>query len=194
MRYFIRLHQQVREQEKELHRLKKENDLPEEASAFFAVSRLKSAKRKTANQRVISPFDAMRESLAESKYNDTCRHIRMYQTLALKQPGDIDIPDGHTVYHVMEELRISHPPGRKPNGITKADREARKSDDLLKRDFKAEEPPVRYMTDITEIKARNGKLYISAVFDKENRYTSQIYRDAIMRYKTEQEQRRRKMP
>ena len=43
--------------------------------------------------------------------------------------------------------------------------EARKSEDLLKRDFKAEEPLAKCVTDITEIKARDGKLYVSAVFD-----------------------------
>ena len=42
----IRLRQQVKELEKENHRLKKENDFLEEARAFFAVSRLKSAKTK----------------------------------------------------------------------------------------------------------------------------------------------------
>ena len=42
----LKLRQQVKELEKENRRLKKENDFLEEASAFFAASRLKSAKRK----------------------------------------------------------------------------------------------------------------------------------------------------
>ena len=42
----IQLRQQVKEQEKEIRRLKKENDFLEEANAFFAASRLKSAKTK----------------------------------------------------------------------------------------------------------------------------------------------------
>ena len=42
----IRLRQQVKQLEKENRRLKKENDFLEEASAFFAASRLKSAKTK----------------------------------------------------------------------------------------------------------------------------------------------------
>ena len=42
----IQLRQQVKVQEKEILRLKKENDFLEEASAFFATSRLKSAKTK----------------------------------------------------------------------------------------------------------------------------------------------------
>ena len=42
----IRLRQQIKEQEKEIRRLKKENEFLEEASAFFAANRLKSAKTK----------------------------------------------------------------------------------------------------------------------------------------------------
>lgn len=42
----IQLRQQVKVQEIEIRRLKKENDFLEEASAFFAASRLKSAKTK----------------------------------------------------------------------------------------------------------------------------------------------------
>lgn len=34
-----------------------------------------------------------------------------------------------------------------------------KSENLLKRDFKSEKTLVKYVTDITEIKARDGKLY-----------------------------------
>ncbi len=43
---FILLRQQGKEQEKEIRRLKKENDFLEEASTFFAASCLKSAKMK----------------------------------------------------------------------------------------------------------------------------------------------------
>ena len=42
----IRLRQKLKEQEKENRRLKKENEFLEEASAFFAASRLKLAKTK----------------------------------------------------------------------------------------------------------------------------------------------------
>ena len=68
-----------------------------------------------------------------------------------------------TVYRVMKQIGLSHRPKRKPNGLTKADREAMKSDDLLKRDFHADAPLEKCVTDITEIKASNGKLYISAL-------------------------------
>ena len=42
----LQLRRQVKEQEKEIRRLKKENDFLKEASAFFAASRLRSAKAK----------------------------------------------------------------------------------------------------------------------------------------------------
>lgn len=109
--------------------------------------------------------DAMRAIAAEDECNDAYGRIRMYQALLLKQPEGLRIPGERTVYRVMEEIGLSHRPKRKPNGITKADREAHKSDDLLKRDFTSAEPLKKCVTDITEIKAKDGKLYVSAIFD-----------------------------
>ena len=109
--------------------------------------------------------DAMREIHDEDVCNDTYGRKRMYQALLLKQPEGVAIPSERTVYRVMKEIGLVHHPKRKPNGITKADREARKSDDLLKRDFSADKPLEKCVTDITELKAKDGKLYISAIFD-----------------------------
>ena len=109
--------------------------------------------------------DAMREIVAEDECDDTYGRIRMYQALLLKQPEGIHIPGERTVYRVMEEIGLSHRPKHRPNGITKAGREARKSDDLLKRDFTSEEPLKKCITDITGLKAKDGKLCVSAIFD-----------------------------
>ena len=109
--------------------------------------------------------EVMREIVAEDTCNDPYGRTRMRQALELKAPEGVDIPSERTVYRVMESLGLSHHPKRKPNGITKADQEARKSDDLLKRDFSAEKPLEKCVTDITEIKAKDGKLYVSAIFD-----------------------------
>ena len=109
--------------------------------------------------------DAMQEINAEDVCNDTYGRVRMYQALMLKQPEGVHIPSERTVYRVMEEIGLSHRPKRNPKGITKADREARKSDDLLKRDFISDQPLTKCVTDITEIKAKDGKLYVSAIFD-----------------------------
>ncbi len=109
--------------------------------------------------------DAMRAIVAEDVCNGTYGRIRMYQALLLKQPEGIRIPGGRTVCRVMEEIGLGHRPKRRPNGITKADRQARKSDNLLKRDFTSAEPFKKCVTGITEIKAKDGKLYVSAIFD-----------------------------
>lgn len=109
--------------------------------------------------------DAMLEIVAEDTCNDTYGRTRMRQALELKAPEGVHIPSERTVYRVMEGLGLSHRPKRKPNGITKEDREAMKSDDLLKRDFSAEKPLEKCVTDITEVKAKDGKLYVSAIFD-----------------------------
>lgn len=107
----------------------------------------------------------MRAIVTEDECNDTYGRIRMYQALLLKQPEGVRILGERTVYRVMEEIDLSHRPKRRPNGITKADREARKSDDLLERDFTSAEPLKKCVTDITESKAKDGKLYVSAIFD-----------------------------
>ena len=84
--------------------------------------------------------DAMMDICQEDECNDTYGRIRMYQALQLKHPHGVHIPSERTVYRLMEEIGLSHNPKRKPNGITKADKEAQKSDDLIKCDFTAEKP------------------------------------------------------
>ena len=106
----------------------------------------------------------MMEIIAEDEWNDTYGRERMHKALTLKYP-EADIPSESTVYRVMRDIGITHKPNRKPNGITKSDKEARKSDDLLKRDFCSDKPCEKCVTDITEIKSKNGKLYVSAIFD-----------------------------
>lgn len=108
--------------------------------------------------------DLMWEILKEDECNDTYGRYRMWEALKLRYPDKL-IPGERTVYRIMEEIGICHRPRRKPNGITKADKAARKSDDLIKRDFKADKPLEKCVTDITEIKCSDGKLYTSAIFD-----------------------------
>ena len=108
---------------------------------------------------------AIKEIIEEDEYNDTYGRIRMYPALKLKQPKGVKIPCRATVRKVMKENHLTVPTRRKPNGITKADREAQKSDNKIKRNFTADKPFAKGVTDITEIPAKNGKLYVSAIFD-----------------------------
>ena len=104
----------------------------------------------------------------EDKYNDCYGRKRMYMALIQKKDAgeiNIDIPCEATVREVMEKIGLIHKPNRRPNSITKADREVRKSEDLLKRNFSADKPPEKAMTDISELKAKDGKIYVSAIFD-----------------------------
>ena len=100
--------------------------------------------------------EKMRTILSEDECSDTYGRCRMYEALKLKYPED-DIPSERTVYRIMDEIGISHRSKRKPGGITKADKHARKSDDLLKRDFYSEKPLTKCVTDITEIPAKDCK-------------------------------------
>ena len=91
----------------------------------------------------------------------------MFEAIKLRHKNDskFRIPSQRTIYRIMKILGFNHRPRRNPRGITKADRKAQKSDDLLKRDFYSEKPLEKCITDISEIKARDGKLYVSVIFD-----------------------------
>ena len=77
--------------------------------------------------------DVMMQIHAEDECNDTYGRIRMYQALKSKQPEGIRIPSERTVYRIMEEIGLSHRPNHKPNGITKANRQAQMSELLYGR-------------------------------------------------------------
>ena len=109
--------------------------------------------------------DAVKEIVNEDECNDAYGRIRMYQALLLKQPEGAHIPSERTAYRVMDQTGLSRRPKRKPDGPAKADREAMKSGGLLKRDFHSDVPLEKCITDITEIPASSGKLYVSAIFD-----------------------------
>jgi transposase InsO family protein len=79
------------------------------------------------------------------------------------------LPDGKKVsygkgYRLCREYGLLTK-RRNPKGITKADPKAQSSEDLVRRDFIADAPNEKLLTDITEMACRNGKLYLCAVLD-----------------------------
>jgi putative transposase len=69
---------------------------------------------------------------------------------------------------VADSMRRQGLQGRKPKrtrGLTKQDRAAPKFPDLVKRDFSAAAPNVKWCGDITEIPTSEGKLYQATVID-----------------------------
>lgn len=101
----------------------------------------------------------------EDLCNDTYGRVRMRQALEIRQIGYSKIPSERTIYRIMEKIGISHCPKRKANGITRTDRKTQRSEDLFKRDFSSDAPLKKCVTGITEIKSKDGKLYVSAIFD-----------------------------
>ena len=89
--------------------------------------------------------------------------IRMYEALTNKYPNE-KIPCEHTINKIMQKAHINNYL-RKPKGITEVDSNAKPAENLLKRNFKADKPYEKCVTDITEIYAKDWKLYTSGVFD-----------------------------
>ena len=85
-----------------------------------------------------------------------------------------------TVYRTMSEMGILHR-RRRPHGITKATTEIQEQENLIKRDFKAEKPLKKLLSDITEIQCYDGKLYVSAVLDCFNGEILSIAMDSNMK-------------
>ena len=69
-----------------------------------------------------------------------------------------------TVYRAMSEGGYLHKRGVS-HGTTKADTEVQEQENLLKQDFRSDEPLKKFLTDITEVSCRDGKLYVSPVMD-----------------------------
>ena len=104
----------------------------------------------------------MKEILSEDEENENYGIVRMYQ--ALKFRFDIKLSQS-TVARVMRENGMIQPKRRSPQGLTKADKEAQKSDNLLNQNFEAEAPNEKWVTDITQLPTAEGTLYISGIFD-----------------------------
>ena len=73
--------------------------------------------------------ELINDVIAEDECNDTYGRRRIYEALKLKYPNE-KIPSESTVYRVMKQIGAAHPKSRKPNSLTKADREAQKSDEV----------------------------------------------------------------
>jgi transposase InsO family protein len=100
--------------------------------------------------------------LDEDPENENYGIVRMYEALKFKHKIT---QYQSTVARVMRENDLVHNKKRSPNGLTKADKEAQKSDDLVQRNFKADSPNEKWVTDITQVATADGKLYISGIFD-----------------------------
>ena len=67
-------------------------------------------------------------------------------------------------YHICKENGLLQR-RKRPHGLTKCNPHEPQSDDLVQRDFTAAKPGIKYLSDITQIKCTDGKLYLAAVLD-----------------------------
>ena len=109
----------------------------------------------------------MNEIKVEDECNDTYGSKRMREALLLCQENEPEliVPSQRTVARIMQDNGLIHKKKRKLNSLTEADKEAQKSDNLIKRNFGATEPQVKCVTDITEVATADGKLYIACLED-----------------------------
>ena len=84
----------------------------------------------------------------------------MIDALRLKGRTESD----STIYRVLRGHGLLQKP-RTPRGLTVADKAAHKNDNLLRRDFTAQAPCEKLVSDITQLPTADGNLYISGVFD-----------------------------
>ena len=85
--------------------------------------------------------------------------------IALQQDKNINVSSS-TVRRAMKKGNLIHKNKRLPNGLTKADINAQRVENIIKRNFKADKPNEKWLTDITEIVCKGGvKLYLCVIFD-----------------------------
>jgi putative transposase len=65
----------------------------------------------------------------------------------------------------MQSLGITAPPKRSRKPTTKSDRQARCAPNLLKRDFSAEQPNTKWVTDTKAVETAEGWLYVAVILD-----------------------------
>lgn len=102
----------------------------------------------------------IKEIIAEHPDNDNYG-VRRIQ-IALRQRGiEVSL---RTVYRTMREGGLLHQ-ARRPHGITKTSTEIQEKENLIKRNFSADNPYAKLLTDITEVPCSDGKLYVSPIMD-----------------------------
>lgn len=103
----------------------------------------------------------IREIYAETPDNRNYG-VRRIQ-LALEQQGIRVSRSG--VRRAMKRGGLLKSTPHRANSLTKADATAQKAGNLIRRDFSAQTPNQKWLTDITQVSCADGKLYIAAVLD-----------------------------
>ena len=105
----------------------------------------------------------IRQVLEEDDENGESYGVRRIY-LALRNNYDYN-GSYYTVYRVCRKNGLILPKKKNPNSLTKEDREAQKSENIINQDFSADAPNEKWLSDITEVPCADGKLYVAPVLD-----------------------------
>jgi transposase InsO family protein len=119
----------------------------------------------------------IREIYKENPNNDNYGVGRIL--LVLRQSG-IGVSRS-SVRRAMKHGGLLRRSPRHPSSLTKADLAAQKAENLIHRDFTADAPNRKWLTDITQIQCLDGKLYLAAVLDCYNGEIVGLAMDGNMR-------------
>lgn len=103
----------------------------------------------------------IKQVYAQHPDNDNYGVNRIF--LALEQDG-LSVSKS-TVRRAMKRGGFIKVSPRRSGSLTESDADAQKSDNLIARDFTADAPNRKWLTDITQIPCRDGNLYIAPVLD-----------------------------
>lgn len=146
--------------------------LPVSESGFYKWKRNKDNPK--AWQKLLAEIHKI---LDEDEENTNYGVERM--RLALEQRG---IKRSYsTVKRAMARGNLLHESNRSPDGLTKADRDAMKPENIIKQDFTAEAPLRKLLTDITQIPCKDAKLYVSPLLDCYNGEVISLVMDTNMK-------------
>ena len=124
-------------------------------SGYYKYLEIKA--RQDKNAQILA---AMLGILKEDPENESYGKIRMRDALRSKGIKC----SRERCRDIMEEKGLLKKK-RKPKGVTKADKAAQASDNLINGDFTSEKPNEKLVTDITQTPTLDGTLYISVIFD-----------------------------
>lgn len=146
--------------------------LPVSESGFYKRKRNKGKPK--AWQKLL---DEIHKILDEDEENKNYGVERM--RIALEQRGIKR--SFSTVKRAMARGNLLHEDRRSPDGLTKADKDAMKPQNIIKQDFTADAPLRKLLTDITQIPCKDAKLYVSPLLDCYNGEIISLAMDTNMR-------------
>ena len=103
---------------------------------------------------------AIQAIIDEDEFNDAYGRVRLTPAIALK---GIQVSQSK-VYRVCNKFGLLQKK-RKPKGLTKVDKAAKRDADLLCGNFAADEPNKKLIGGITQLPTADGTLYIASVYD-----------------------------